>query len=164
MALNPQQVRVAELAAAGCSPKEIHRATGYSVSYISQLANNGLYVDLVTQLTAVRTEDSISRADSYDSLENSLLQEMETKLAFAEPVELARMLDTVAKHNPRRQRSMNGMGGGTEGSNAVTLILPLHVVQPMALEHNARNEIITVNEEPMASLTEKNFRAKLAHE
>lgn len=162
-ALSPQQVRVAELAAAGCTPTQIASATGFSVGYISQLSSMDAYKEMIVAKSSDRLERDIKAQDRYDSVEQMLLMGIKERAATADMSELSRALDVVAKNNPKKSK-LGGMGGSSgEGAGiSVTVNLPAHVLQPLDIQTNARNEVIEVAGRPMASLTAAQIQSKLS--
>jgi len=162
MSLSPQQERVAELLAAGCSIAEVKAATGYSDSYISQLGKSTDFRANLAVLKSARVEGEIARQDAYDGLEASLLNGIKERAPLADMSELSRALDVVAKNNPRRGKGVLGVNGeGAAGGVSVTLNLPTHMLQPLNLVTNSRNEVVEVDGESLLPLTQKELQSKL---
>jgi len=161
MSLNPQQTRVAELLAAGCSISEIKGATGFSDSYISQLSANVEVREAVSVLQASRVEALIEKQDDYDELESSIIKGISARVSLSDMNELSRALDVVAKNNPRRAKNSISAVGDGNSNVSITLNLPAHVVEPLRLETNSRNEVIKVGEQSLLPLTQSDLQAKL---
>jgi len=163
-ALSPQQLRVAELIAAGCSVKQVISATGYSASYISELGKLDEFKVLVAEKAGARVERDIKVQDRYDSLESGLLKGIRERAATADMSELTRALDVVSKNNPKRKGGAGGTGErqGDGGSVTVTVNLPEHVLGGLDIQTNARNEVIEVGGIAMEPLTAKAISDRLS--
>lgn len=162
-ALSPQQLRVAELIAAGCSVKQVISATGYSASYISELGKLDEFKVLVAEKAGARVERAIKVQDRYDSLESGLLEGIRERAATADMSELTRALDVVSKNNPKRKGQVGaGERQGDGGSVTVTVNLPEHVLGGLDIQTNARNEVIEVGGIAMEPLTAKAISDRLS--
>jgi len=162
MNISPQQERVAELLAAGCSIAEVKAATGYSDGYISQLSKSTEFRAALAELKSVRVEDEIARQDAYDGLESALLGGIKARVALGDMSELSRALDVVARNNPRRGKGVMGANGeGAAGGISVTLNLPAHILQPLNLVTNSRNEVVEAGGQSLLPLTHKELQTKL---
>jgi len=164
--LSPMQERVAELQAAGCTPAQIASATGYSLSYISELGRMAKFKELVVNKSGRRIERELELKDRYESLENSLLKGIRERAATADMSELSRALDVVAKNNPRRaSKGLGVLGDGGNNSNAVvSLRLPEHVQASIGIElkTNARNEVVEIDGREMLPLTAQEIQSRIA--
>jgi len=160
--LSPQQERVADLLAAGCSPAQVSGATGYSLSYISELGKLVGFKEVLVKKASKRVERDVKLQDGYDSVEGMLLIGIKERAATADMSELSRALDVVAKNNPKKGK----FGGSAEGSNSggavsVTINLPAHVLQPLNIQTNSRNEVIEVGGRAMEPLTAAAIQSRL---
>jgi len=160
--LSPQQERVAELIAAGCTPNQVASATGFSLGYISQLGKLVEFKEKLVEKSGARVVKDIKKQDAYDGLESVLLMGIKERASLADMSELSRALDVVAKNNPKRG-NLGGTGEGGNGSAnvSVTVNLPAHVLAPLNIEVNARNEVVKMAGKPMLPLTAQAIRTKL---
>lgn len=160
--MSPQQERVASLMAAGCTPAQISSATGFSLSYISQLNSMAAFKEVVVEKSGARVEQDIKVQDRYDDVEGMLLLGIKERAGTADMSELSRALDVVAKNNPKK-KALGGVGAGNGegGGVSITLNLPAHIREPLEIKTNARNEVIEIGNQSMLSLTTKEIRSKL---
>jgi len=160
--LSPQQERVADLLAAGCSPVQVASATGYSLSYISELGKLVGFKEVLVKKASKRVEREVKLQDGYDSVEGMLLMGIKERAATADMSELSRALDVVAKNNPKKGKLMgDGSNGGNGGAVSVTINLPAHVLQPLNIQTNSRNEVVEVGGRAMEPLTAAAIQSKL---
>jgi len=159
--LSPQQERVAELLAAGCSVSEVKGATGFSDGYISQLSTDVVFREAVQVLSSARVEKAIEKQDAYDDLEGAIIRGISERVVLSDMSELSRALDVVARNNPRRAKGILSINGEGSANVSVTLNLPEHVMQPLHLETNSRNEVINVGGQSLLPLTQKDLQSKL---
>lgn len=155
--------KIASLLAQGLSPANVAAYSGVTLSYITQLVKDPAFKELI--LTKMNTE--VPQKDEeellntkYEGMEHRLLGAMEDALAGAELRDITNALKVVGdrqESRKKRQMPVNTPAAGTQIA-VVQINLPRQVIPTLTL--NSNNEVVAVDDKPMAPMTSQSV-AKL---
>lgn len=161
--------RIANLLANGVTAAQAAIATGVSESYISQLrSSDESFSALLQQKLTTTLEQEHELQDTYDTIEQEILNEVSLRLPTADIRDLAFALQSVTRANPKRAKNTilnpNNATNLIQNNTAITVNLPTHVLQDVDIQLNARNEIVAVDGQSMLQPSISDLQEKLKGE
>ena len=153
-----KKTKIANLLAQGLTPANVAAYTGVTPAYISQLVKDPAFKELIlTQMNtdvAAKTDEELL-STKYTSMEHRLLAAMEESLAGAELRDITGALRVVAERQEAKAKRLSPVNtpGNVTNITAVSVYLPRQVIPTLTL--NSKNEVIAVDEKPMAPMSAK---------
>lgn len=152
----------------GIKPAQVATIVGCTPAYISQLLKDSSFLEKLVAATADTSKNSVEvKLDNkYESLEHSILAQMQDALISAELPALTKALHTVAVVQDLKARrklpQISPMPGTT--INYVTIAMPASFMQAQPIvEMNTNKEILSIDNQPLAPMSNdgvKNLFAK----
>lgn len=167
------KTQVAALMARGQSPAEVSRELGITESYISQLRQDEEFLrilgDYQKQAAKVGSHSIHQKIDGhYDSLEYKTVSTLDANSDLIlsqlidKPTQLLAYLRTL---NGAKRRSVGEAAPAKSAEQEyVAVVLPAFLTQAQnpAVIHNSQNEVISVDNRPLVSLSSAGLRNQLA--
>lgn len=147
--------RALSLLGSGVNPEQVASALGVSASRISQLLANKEFADQVASLRYDNLQKHNSRDDSYDSLEDTLLEKLQKSLPLMfRPNDILKALQVV-NGAKRRGQSVPTQGSGHQ--TIVSLTLPTMITQQFVT--NAVNQVVSAGDQDLVTMQSGNLLA-----
>lgn len=145
---NPTEERALKLLGSGLGPEVVASAVGVSVSRISQLLSEKEFADEVSTLRFNSLSKHTVRDESYDSLEDSLLQKLRQSLPLMhKPFELLRAIQVI---NGAKRRGVSSPTTTHNQQTVVNITLPTQIVQRFTT--NAQNQVIHAGSQELLTI------------
>lgn len=146
--------RIKAYLANGLKPSEIATILGVSPAYISQLLKDPDFKASVEAAMLDNAAPADERLDvKYESLEHTILSQMQSQVVGAELPHLTRALEAVTKARELKSKAKNPATPTTLVQQVVNISVPAHVLQVPQLQLNEKSEVIAIDDRPMASMT-----------
>ena len=170
VAMNPTQQRILHFDSMGLAPSQIASIVGVTDGYISQLRKDESYKLALQEYKEAKHAEIIKAGASveeqskreaeelttakYTSLENKVLNAIESNLPYAEFPMLVNALKAISDRQERRQQRLDNKKAvlalhqnNNTTQNITMLVLPGHAVQQNAptYEVNGNGQIVAIN-------------------
>ena len=154
--LNARQEKIALLLAQGISQENTAARAGCTPAYVSQLLRDENFKERVM---ALRDKDVTEKTEEelldtkYESMEHRLLNAMEAALPGADLRDITNALKTVGDRQNARAKIKAPVN--TAGNNTNIAIVQIGLPQKLipTLTMNAKNEVVAIDDRPMAPMT-----------
>jgi hypothetical protein len=129
--------RALSLLGAGVAAESVASALGVTPSYISQLLSDDVFATKVSTVRYENLQKHNLRDDSYDSIEDKLLQKLNQQLPLImKPETLLRAISTI---NGAKRRGQSAPDQVVNNTNIVTLVLPAVIAEKFSV--NIDNQV-----------------------
>lgn len=140
--------RALALLGSGIAAEATASALGVTPSRISQLLSEQLFSDQVSTLRYENLQKHNLRDNSYDSLEDKLIEKLENSLPFMlKPETILRAISTI---NGAKRRGQSAPDQTINQQNIVTLVLPTIIAQKFTL--NVDNQVTRAGEQELHTM------------
>lgn len=154
--------RIKAYLANGLKPSEIATILGVSPAYISQLLKDPDFKASVEAAMIDNAAPPDERLEvKYESLEHTILSQMQSQVVGAELPHLTKALEAVTKARESKAKTKNPSllpNGATLVQQVVNISVPSHVLQVPQLQLNEKSEVIAIDSRPMASMTSEGVK------
>lgn len=143
--------RAATLLGTGLPAATVAASLGCSESYISQLLSQESFKSRVSTLRYESLAKHNARDTSYDTLEDKLLEKLDTSLPLMHrPVEILKALQVV---NAAKRRGSSTPEAIQEKQAVVSLVMPSVIVQKFTT--NIQNQVIQAGNQELLTISSK---------
>lgn len=140
--------KIKALLGQGHSAELVSTIIGCDPSYISQLLEDELFRNEVSELRVQALQAATDRDRKWDGLEDKLLDKINTAVDFViKPREIAQLLSLA---NAAKRRGTTAQETITINSKVVNLLIPAKLTMNFSLNQN--NQVIAVGEKSMLTL------------
>lgn len=140
--------KIKALLGQGHSAELVSTIIGCDPSYISQLLEDELFRNEVSELRVQALQAATDRDRKWDGLEDKLLDKINTAVDFViKPREIAQLLSLA---NAAKRRGATAQETITINSKVVNLLIPAKLTMNFSLNQN--NQVIAVGEKSMLTL------------
>lgn len=140
--------RALSLLGSGTSASQVANALGVSESYISQLLSREDFSKEVIKRKCEALEKHNARDFKYDSLEDTLLDQLEANVSMVfDPMKIARLLQVV---NTAKRRGVGADSNVSQTTTTINLSLPSVVVNKF--QTNTLNQVIEAGEQQLITM------------
>lgn len=156
------QEKVAGFLAQGLKPAQVASIVGLSPGRISQIVREPEFAPLLAaaqQRYEVSSDDQAAAArinNKYLALEDRLIDQLDSQAACMEPKDLIKALDVVAARQDRLKIRMAPAPAAASTQVLVNISMPAHALPDYKV--NSLNEIVSIDEKPMAPLAASSVR------
>lgn len=134
---------VVELLSKNISAAEVARITGNTESAISQVKNT--YIDKIAKGKADASLASGCHGKTLDRLEALVASKLEAVIDLeTDSMKIAKIFQTLNSAVRRDSGETGGAGGNTVIQTVVQLEVPQHLRQPVAVQVNSSNDVVSV--------------------
>lgn len=140
--------RALSLLGSGVSVHQTAAALGVSDSAISQLLADEAFSEEVIKLRYENLQAHNERDATYDSLEDRLLQKLQSSLSFlVKPDQILRAIKTI---NGAKRRGQSGPQQVSESATIISLTMPVRIVQKITT--NIDNQVVQVGDQHLHTI------------
>lgn len=154
------ETRALELLGSGIQPESVAAALGVTPSYISQLLSDDEFSQQVTTLRYNALQKHNDRDNSYDSIEDKLLEKLDKSIPMMyKPAEILSAIKVV---NAAKRRGQSAPQQITNQQNIVNLVLPTAITQNFVT--NINNQVIKAGDQELLTIPSSALLAKAEKE
>lgn len=159
MATNSTTERALTLLGSGLGPEVVASALGVSVSYISQLLSSEEFSASVAELRFKSLSKHNERDNSYDALEDTLLEKMKDLIPLMmRPMEILAAIKVI---NNAKRRGSSAPEHITNKSTVLQLNMPTKIIQHFTT--NINNQVITTGQQDLTTIQSGSMDTLLKH-
>lgn len=145
----------------GLSQVLVSQILGVSESYIAQFLSEPGVAEQVSALKAAKFDAISKRDQGYDDVEDVLLARMRVVAPMlSRPSDISVALRTINGARRRSQELVSPSSQSENVSSVVVLNMPILAVNTFSL--NKENEIVAINEKPLAAMASSLLMQKLS--
>ena len=145
---NSTEERALTLLGQGVGPEAVAAALGVSASAISQFLSHSNFATKFAELRYQALAKHNTRDNSYDSLEDALLEKMKDLLPFmVRPMEVLKAIQVI---NAAKRRGSSAPESITNQQTVITLNIPTKIVQHFSV--NTMNQVIQAGQQPLLTV------------
>jgi hypothetical protein len=147
---NPTEMRALELLGAGVNPESVASALGVTVSRISQLMSQDDFKNEVIRLRYENLQKHNTRDNTYDSIEDKLLVQLERAIPLAiKPMEVTRILQVV---NAAKRRGQSAPDSIIQQQTVVKLNMPTKIINQFSVQVNTNNQVVQAGDQELLTI------------
>jgi len=140
--------RALSLLGAGVAAESVASALGVTPSYISQLLSDENFANQVATVRYESLQKHNVRDESYDSLEDKLLEKLEKQLPLImKPETLLKAISTI---NGAKRRGQSAPDQAVNSQNIVNLVLPAVIAEKFSV--NINNQVTKAGEQELHTI------------
>ena len=142
----------------GLSNEIVSTAVGVSPSYISQLLSEEAFAMQVTELRFQNLQKHTERDNSYDSIEDALIEKMRDLLPMMyRPMEVLRAIQVI---NAAKRRGASAPEQMTINNTVINLNLPKHQMQKII--QNSQGQVVQAGNQVLLTMSSNSLLNTIA--
>ena len=142
----------------GLSNEIVATAVGVSPSYISQLLSEEAFAMQVTELRFNNLQKHTERDNSYDTIEDQLIEKMRDLLPMMyRPMEVLRAIQVI---NAAKRRGASAPEQVTINNTVINLNLPKHQMQKFI--QNSQGQVVQAGEQTLLTMNSNALLSKIS--